>query len=77
MFSNFYSENRVVYEKMSKNVIKSETPHSTWRMRVACSISKATRAQAHAHAPAPTHARTHAHTEICGTYCFYTATVVS
>jgi hypothetical protein len=52
-----------------------------WR-RVACWISKTTRAQAHARARAPTSihtlpTRTHTHTEICNTQCFSTATVVS
>ena len=49
------------------------------RRRNASCISKVTRAQAHARARAPTHTRahTHTHTQICNSYCFSTATVVS
>jgi hypothetical protein len=51
-----------------------------WRIRVACRISKATCTYAHAHAYAPghSHARMHAraHTQICNTYCFSTATMI-
>ena len=60
-----------VYEIMSKNVLEPNRPQmAIWR-RVACWINKATRAQAHASA------RAHTHTQICKTYCFSTATVVS
>jgi hypothetical protein len=63
MFGNFLSENCAVYEKMSKNMVEPERPQmAIWR-RVACLISKATRARSH--------------TEICNTDCFPTATVVS
>ena len=61
MFNNFFfsSENRAVYELMSKNVVEPERPQvAIWRMRVECWISKATRAQVHASARARTH--THA-----------------
>ena len=67
MFGNF-SDNRVFYEKMPKNMVEPERPPmAIWR-RVACWIGKASRAQAHARACAPTphiqaliraHARTH------------------
>ena len=76
MFSNFFSENRTVYEIMSKNMVKPERPQITiWRMRVPCWISNATRGKAHARAPVPTpthacihpptnaRARTHTHTQ--------------
>jgi hypothetical protein len=39
---------------MSKNVVESEGPQAIRRMRVACWISKATRAEAHARARVPT-----------------------
>jgi hypothetical protein len=61
---SFFFENRAVYEIMSKNMVEPERPQmTTWR-RVACSISKATRARTHAsvRAPTPTYARTHART---------------
>jgi hypothetical protein len=80
VFSNFFSENLAFYE-MSKNVVKLERLQTIWRMRIACSISKAIHAKAHASARVPTpkhafaYARAHTHT-IC-TYCFSTATAVS
>ena len=55
---------------MPKNVVEPETPQTIWRMRVACWISKTTRAQAHARVRAPTtthalqHPRERAHTQI-------------
>ena len=67
MFSNFFPENRAVYEIMSKNMVDSDMPQiAVWR-RVVCWISKATRAQSHANSRAPTstphtHERTRAHT---------------
>jgi hypothetical protein len=54
---------------------------TTWRIRVACWISKAicTYAQAHARVSTCTHARAsvHTHRPICNTYCFSTDTTVS
>jgi hypothetical protein len=53
-----------------------------WRSVVSW-ISEATFAQAHARTSTPTrtrtrrHARTHTHKEICTTYCFSTATMLS
>ena len=44
MLSDFLPENRVVYEVMWKNMVEPETPKTTWQMRVACWISKSTRA---------------------------------
>jgi hypothetical protein len=59
-----FTENRAVYEKMSKIMVEPERPQmAIWR-RFACWISKTTRAQAYASvcAPTPTHARTREHT---------------
>jgi hypothetical protein len=84
MFSNFFSEDRAIYEKTLKNLVEPEGLQvAIWRMRVACWIVKATREQVQASARAPTPTRTHAlirplaHTEIYNTYCFSKATVVS
>ena len=41
---------------MSKNLVEPERPQTMWCMRVACWVSKATRAQGN---PPLTHARTH------------------
>jgi hypothetical protein len=49
------------YEIMSKNMMEPERPHTGLWRRVACWISKATRAQEQASAPAPTSTRTNAH----------------
>jgi hypothetical protein len=52
---------------MSKNMVQPEGPQPIWRIRVACWISKATRAKARAHTSTYTRARartrTHTHTE--------------
>jgi hypothetical protein len=87
MLNNLFCENPSVYEIMSEVLMKGEGPHVTIRhIRVASWISKATSAQAHARALCThSHARTsirtptraHMHTEICNTYCFSTATMVS
>ena len=81
MFSIFFSDNRSANEIMSKNMVEPEKPYMTIWRRVACWISKATRVQAHARtsAPTPTHALTQARTqtEICNTYCFSMATLIS
>ena len=50
-----------IYEMMLQNVVKSEGLQTIWRMRVACCLSKATRAKAHACARVPTPTRTNAH----------------
>jgi hypothetical protein len=84
-FFFFFSppENRAGYVIISKNMVEPERPQMTiWRMRVTCWIIKATCAQAHTPAllPTPTpppHTHTHTATEICNTYCFFTAAVVS
>jgi len=40
---NIFLENRAVYEVMWKNSVQPEGPHTTvWRMRIACSIPRAT-----------------------------------
>ena len=61
MFSNFFSENRAVYEIMSKNMVKVEKRLATRRMRFVYWISKAKSAQAHVRArsntPTPTTTR--------------------
>ena len=89
MFSNFFPKNRAVYEIMSKSVVEHEGPQMAMWLRAACLISKATRAHAHPSTHAPPHAGayvhaltrartdTHSQTEICNTYCFSTATMVS
>ena len=92
----FFSENRLVYDIMSKNMIEPENANNMVPAR-SILISKLTCAQAYARASAPTptphhtHTRaracththasfnghTHTHTEICNTYCFSMATMVS
>ena len=50
MSSTFFpSENRAVYDKTSKNMVKAEWTETTWRLRVAYWVSK----QAHAGDRAP------------------------
>ena len=61
---------------MSKRMVQPERPQMTIWRDVACSISKATRAQAHVRVRAHTRARTHTHTELCNTYRFFTVTKV-
>jgi hypothetical protein len=46
MFHKFLSENRAVYEIMSQYILEPERPQMTIWRRIACWISKATRAQA-------------------------------
>jgi hypothetical protein len=59
--SNFFFENRTIYEKMWKNIVDRGRPHVTiWRMRIACWIPKAT--------------NTH---RLYNTHCFATATMVA
>ena len=60
-----FSENRGIYEIMSKIVVEPERPQMTIWRRVACWIIEATRAQAHGCArapPPPTRARSRTHT---------------
>ena len=43
MFSNFFSENRVLYEIMWKYIVEPGRPQiTTWRVRIASWITKAT-----------------------------------
>ena len=76
MFINIFRKTRAVY--MVKPVMAQIT---IWRIRVACWINKISRTKAYARAPTSTptrtHARMHTHTEICNTYCYYMATMVS
>jgi hypothetical protein len=51
---------------MWENVVKPESPKTILRLRVACWISKAIRAQAYIHV----RGRTHTHTEICNALAF-------
>ena len=62
MFNNFFSQNRAVYEIMSKNLVVPEATNDVtlWRIRVACRISKII--------------RTYARTQVCNTYYFSRAT---
>ena len=84
MFNNFpapcpTTENRAICEIISKNVLEPEGPQmAIWR-RVACWISKATRERPciHTYIHALTCTKARARTQICNTYCRYTATVVS
>ena len=55
MLSSFFSENRAVYVTTPKNLVEPETRQTTIWRRVACWISKATRAQARANSRARTH----------------------
>ena len=41
VFSNFFPENRAVYEIMWENVVEQDRPQTTWRTRTACWIPKA------------------------------------
>ena len=61
MFSEFFfsSQNRTVYETMSKNLMEPERTQAIWRLRVAYWVSKPTRTQAHARACLLTHIHTH------------------
>jgi len=44
MINKFFSENHAVYEIMWKNIIQPDRPYmTTWRMRIACCIPKATK----------------------------------
>ena len=81
MSNDFFSssENRALYDKMSKNVLEIEVTNdiTIWRIRVSCRINRATRTQEHAHAHAPRHpptqtqARTHARTGTTYTYKYF------
>ena len=68
---NFFSENRAVYEITSKNVVEPERPQITIWRRVACWISKTTRAQAHSSNRTLTHTHARTHTKIYKTSLFH------
>ena len=89
MFGNFlFRKSHRLWDNVEKFLVESERPQTIWRMRVACWISKATRAKAHAlarastlrrmhahacvHTHTHTHTHTHLHREICKTFCFST-----
>jgi hypothetical protein len=71
MFSNFFSENRAVYEIMSKLMMEKERKQITIWRRTACWTIMATRPQTHAiarkstliHAHARAHPSERAHTQ--------------
>jgi hypothetical protein len=73
----FFSENRAVYEKMSKNLVEPERLQMTIWRPFGYSISKVTRAQRRPRAYTYTHARMHAHTAACNACCFFTTPVFS
>ena len=60
----FFSQNRTVYEIMSKNVVEPERTQTIWRQRVIYIISE--QAHACAHTPTPTHSLTQTHTRAHG-----------
>ena len=82
-----HSENRAVYDIMSKNMVEPERTQMTSqygacvlhagqvRLRARAHTSTHKRAHETTHASINTHA--HAHKEICNTYCFSTASVVT
>jgi len=46
MFKKTFSENRVLYEEMWKNIVQPDRPQMTiWRMRTVCWIPEATNTQ--------------------------------
>jgi len=47
VFSNFFFENRAVYEIMWKNIERDRPQMTTWRMRIAYWIPKATNTHTH------------------------------
>ena len=80
----FFRKSHRLWDNVEKYSWDREATNDvTWRIRVACWISKAicTYPHAQAHAPKYPHAHTNAqawtHRRICNTYCFSTATMVS
>ena len=62
VFSNFFLENRAVYQIMWKNIVERGRPQTTiWHIRTACWLPKAT----------------NTHSKICNSHCFSTATMVA
>jgi hypothetical protein len=75
-----FFRNRAVHEIMSKKyggAREATNYNRIWSMGVACRIRKATRARTHARAYVPDHTHTHTHVELCNTYGFSTATMIS
>ena len=75
---NFFRKSHRLSDNVDKcSGNRGATNDVTWRIRVACWISKATCTYAHAHAHAPVypHTRTHAqactHRPICNTFAFH------
>jgi len=65
---NNFSGNCVLYEIISKNILDPDRPQmTTWRMRIACWITKATH----------THIHTHTHSEYIMHTIFSTTTMVT
>ena len=71
VFHKFFSENRAVYEIMSKNMVELERPQTIWRLRVEYWVSKDTGArrctEKHIQMPAHIcpHSRLHTQIEQC------------
>jgi hypothetical protein len=42
MFNNIFFENRAIYEIMWKNIVQTDRPQITWRMRISRWTPKAT-----------------------------------
>ena len=59
MFNNLFSENRTVYEKISKNMAETEGPQMTSQYGSYELNAGLARLHARAHAPEHAHARTH------------------
>jgi hypothetical protein len=85
MFSNFFffTENRTVCDKMSKNIVETEGPQMTSQYGAYALHPELARMRMHTPTRPSTHmhARTHVqactHRRMCNNYCFSTATMVS
>ena len=83
IFSNVFRKWHRLWDNVEKYSVDrgARNDVTTWRIRVACWISKSIRTYSHArvHAPVYPHARTrkHAHTDQYVTHCLSTATMVS
>jgi hypothetical protein len=64
MFSTSFSENRTVYEMMSKNMVETEGPQMTSQHGAYALHAGLARLHAQAHAPGCQHASTHAQTNM-------------
>ena len=76
-----FSDNRTVYEIMSKTIVETEKPQMTSQYGAYVLRAGLPHAHAHAHAPGYPHAHMHArasmHTHRPTSNCFSTATMVS